>query len=172
MVWCAARGLSRLPAATSYRFFCRDLPSRQFSSSASVPGSLRWRLSNLFEVVGARIAGLPQSEIHQLELAQAARRFRSLAEADPFGMVIGGLEGDLRYVNPAFLKTLGYYDAEVSSGQVRWDSLTPPEYAQADVKAVEQLRTSGRCQVYEKAYLSKDGRRIPILIGASVIDSS
>jgi PAS domain S-box-containing protein len=125
-----------------------------------------------FEVVGARIAGLLQGEIHQLELAQAARRFRSLAEADPFGMVIGGLEGDLRYVNPAFLRTLGYSEAEVSSGQVRWDSLTPPEYAQADVKAVEQLRTSGRCQVYEKAYLSKDGRRIPILIGASVIDSS
>jgi PAS domain S-box-containing protein len=125
-----------------------------------------------FEVVGARIAGLLQSEIHQLELAQATRRFRSLAEADPFGMVIGGLEGDLRYVNPAFLKTLGYSEAEVSSGQVRWDSLTPPEYAQADAEAVEQLRTSGRCQVYEKAYLSKDGRRIPILIGASVIDSS
>jgi PAS domain S-box-containing protein len=125
-----------------------------------------------FEVVGARIAGLLQSEIHQLELAQAGRRFRSLAEADPFGMVIGGLEGDLRYVNPAFLRTLGYSEAEVSSGQVRWDSLTPPEYAQADAKAVEELRTSGRCQVYEKAYLSKDGRRIPILIGASVIDSS
>jgi PAS domain S-box-containing protein len=125
-----------------------------------------------FEVVGARIAGLLQSEIHQLELAQAARRFRSLAEADPFGMVIGGLEGDLRYVNPAFLRTLGYSEAEVSSGQVRWDSLTPPEYAPADAKAVEQLRTSGHCQVYEKAYLSKDGRRIPILIGASVIDSS
>ncbi len=125
-----------------------------------------------FEVVGARIAGLLQSEIHQLELAQAARRFRSLAAADPFGMVIGGLDGQLRYINPAFLKTLGYSEAEVSSGLVRWDSLTPPEYAQADAKAVEQLRTYGRCQVYEKAYLSKDGRRIPILIGASVIESS
>ena len=30
---------------------------------------------------------------------------------------------------------------------------------------------TGRCGVYEKVYLAKDGRRIPILIGASVIDT-
>jgi PAS domain S-box-containing protein len=140
-----------------------------FGISPRLPFDRNYR--TFLEVVGARIAGLLQSEIHQLELAQAARRFRSLAAADPFGMVIGSLDGQLRYINPPFLKTLGYSEAEVSSGQVRWDNLTPPEYAQADAKAVEQLRTSGRCQVFEKAYLAKDGRRIPILIGASVIDS-
>jgi len=87
-------------------------------------------------------------------------------------MVIGDLNGKLKYVNPAFLRTLGYSEAEVDSGKVRWDNLTPPEYAAADARAVEQLRTSGRCDVYEKAYIAKDGRRIPILVGASIIESS
>ncbi len=122
-----------------------------------------------FQLVGARIASLLQSEVHQLELAQAAQRFRSLVEADPFGMVIGDLSGMLTYVNRPLLKTLGYTEAEVRAGEVRWDQLTPPEYADADARAVEQLRTLGRCDVYEKVYLAKDGQRVPILIGASAI---
>ena len=130
------------------------------------------RYRTFFQLVGARITGLLQSEVHQLKIAQAAKRFRSLAEADPFGMVIGDLNGALKYVNPAFLKTLGYSEAEVNCGKVRWDDLTPPEYAEADARALEQLCASGRCDVYEKAYLAKDGRRVPILLGASIIDTA
>ena len=125
-----------------------------------------------FEVVGARIAGLLQSEVHQLEIARAAQRFSRLVEANPFGMVIGSLRGQLDYANPAFLQTLGYSADEVSSGKVRWDNLTPPEYAKADALAVRQLLASGYCDVYEKAYIAKDGRHVPILLGASILESS
>jgi PAS domain S-box-containing protein len=124
------------------------------------------------EVVGARIAGLLQSEVHQLEIAHAARRFSRLAEANPFGMVIGSLRGELDYANPAFLRTLGYSPDEVITGKVRWDDLTPSEYAKADAQAVRQLLASGRCDVYEKAYIAKDGRHIPILLGASLLEST
>lgn len=130
------------------------------------------RYQTYFQLVAHRIESMLRSESHALELARAAKRFSSLAQADPFGMVIGDLSGKLKYVNPAFLRTLGYSEAEVDSGKVRWDNLTPPEYAAADARAVEQLRTSGRCDVYEKAYIAKDGRRIPILVGASMIESS
>jgi PAS domain S-box-containing protein len=135
--------------------------------SPRLPFDYRYR--TFFELVGTRIIGLLQNATHALELTQSAKRFKDLSQADPFGMMIGGLSGALNYVNPAFLKVLGYTEAEVSSGKVRWDCLTPPEYAEADAKAVEQLRVSGRCDVYEKVYLAKDGRRIPILLGASVI---
>ena len=124
-----------------------------------------------FELVAARIAGLLQSEVHRIEVSDAAQRFRRLAEANPFGTIIGDLRGRLEYVNPAFLKTLGYSETDVHSGKVRWDALTPPEYAEADARAVEQLRVRGSCDVYEKAYITKDGRRLPILIGATAIDS-
>jgi PAS domain S-box-containing protein len=125
-----------------------------------------------FQLVGSRIAGLMQSEVHQLERAQAAERFSRLAEANPFGMVIGGLGGELTYVNSAFLKTLGYSEPEVAAGRVRLDALTPPEYAEADARAIQQLREAGFCDVYEKAYIAKDGRHMPILLGASIIDPS
>ena len=129
------------------------------------------RYLTFFQLVGARLAALLQGEVHQLEIARAAKRFRSLAEADPFGMVIGDLSGVLNYVNPAFLKRLGYSEEELKSGKVRWADLTPPEYKDVDGKAVEQLRASGRCDVYEKAYLSKNEERVPILIGASVLET-
>ncbi len=130
------------------------------------------RYETFFQLVAARIADLLQSEIHRLEIARAAERFSRLAEANPFGMIIGSLRGELDYANPAFLKTLGYSSAEVSSGKVRWDNLTPPEYAKADTRAVRQLLASGRCDVYEKAYIAKDGRHVPILLGASILESS
>jgi PAS domain S-box-containing protein len=125
-----------------------------------------------FELVGTRITEQLQSEVHQLELAQAAKRFSSLVEANPFGMVIGSLEGEFKYVNPAFLKTLGHSLEDVNAKRVRWDELTPPEYSAADARAVDQLRSSGRSDVYEKEFIAKDGRRIPILIGASTIGQS
>jgi PAS domain S-box-containing protein len=140
-----------------------------FGISPRLPFDDRYR--TFLQLVGSRIATLLQSEIHQLEIAQAAERFRRLAEANPFGMVIGNLGGELSYVNPALLQTLGYSKAEVHAGKVRWNTLTPEEYAAADANAIEQLRRSGRCEVYEKVYLAKNGRRIPILVGASILES-
>jgi PAS domain S-box-containing protein len=125
-----------------------------------------------FKLIGNRIAGLLQSEIQQQELAQAAKRFSTLVEANPFGMIIGGLDGTLSYVNPAFLHILGYTEMDVRAGLLRWDRLTPPEYEEADAHAVQQLHTSGRCDVYEKVFIAKDGRRIPILIAAATIEHS
>jgi PAS domain S-box-containing protein len=140
-----------------------------FGISPLLPFDENYR--TFFGLIGTRIAGLLEHEMQRLELVRAAVRFKALAEADPFGMVIGNLQGELKYINPGFLKTLGYSEDEVRSGKVRWDSLTPPEYADADAKAVGQLRTRGRCDVYEKVYLAKDGRPVPILIGASIIDT-
>jgi PAS domain S-box-containing protein len=139
-----------------------------FGISPRLPFDAGYR--TFFELLVNRIASLLQNEAQQMEIAQAAKRFRRLTEANPFGLVIGDLDGQLSYVNSAFLQTLGYTEADVSAGKLRWDQLTPPEYAKADARAVEQLRALGRCDVYEKVYFAKDGRRVPILVGASAID--
>jgi two-component system NarL family sensor kinase len=34
---------------------------------------------------------------------------------------------------------------------------------------VGQLRATGRCEVYEKAFVAKDGRIVPVLVGAAVL---
>jgi PAS domain S-box-containing protein len=104
-----------------------------------------------------------------LALQQSESRFRRLVETSSIGINIGDLQGRISYINPSLLKLLGYTKEEVKRGELRWDQLTPPEYSDADHRAVEQLRTRGTCQPYEKVYLAKDGHRVPILLGATDI---
>jgi len=130
------------------------------------------RYETFLQLIGTRIATLLREEFHRSERSRANERFRRLTEANPFGTAIADLRGGLTYVNPGFLETLGYSESDVASGKLRWDAITAPEYADADARAVEQLRACGRCDVYEKAFVSKDGRRIPVLIGAATLDSA
>ena len=104
------------------------------------------------------------------QLRESERRLRRLVDSNMFGVVIGDSFGGLRYANDYLLNIIGYSIEEVESGQVRWDVLTPPEFAPLDAKAVEELSTKGVCNPYEKIYLHKDGRQIPILIGAALLN--
>ncbi len=107
--------------------------------------------------------------VAETHLRQSEARFRRLVEEANIGFVIGDLEGRLTYLNPVMLNVLGYTEAEVQRGEVSWTEITPPEYAELDANAVRELQEFGRCQPYQKAYVAKDGRRIPFLMGAMVI---
>ena len=103
------------------------------------------------------------------ELRRSGERFRRLIENARVGVLIGDLEGGISYANPTMLRLLGYTAEEMASGVIRWDALTPAEYAPMDQRAVEQLRLTGTAEPYRKAYRAKDGRLVPLLLGATVI---
>jgi PAS domain S-box-containing protein len=128
-------------------------------SHGKIHGTLVTCSETTEEVVGAK------------RLRESEARFRSLIEQANVGFLIGDLVGNISYLNPAILKMLGYTAEEVEAGLVRWKDLTPPEYVDLDAHAVQQLQEFGIAQPYEKAYLSKDGRKIPLLIGAAVLAS-
>lgn len=102
-------------------------------------------------------------------LRQSEGRFRQLIEQANVGVVIGDLTGNITYLNPIMLRILGYSAEEVSAGGLRWDTLTPPEFKALDETAIQQLIERGACDPYEKAYVARDGRRVPLLLGASMI---
>ncbi len=141
-------------------------------------GAIRWIRDRGFLVRDRdgqpyRIAGVAEdiSDRKQIEAAQheSERRLRRLVESNLFGVVFGDCFGGLHYANDYLLNLVGYSLAEMQSGQVQWSQLTPPEFADLDAKAVEQLSTQGSCAPYEKVYLHKSGRRIPILIAAALL---
>ena len=105
-------------------------------------------------------------------LRRSEERFRRLIESSSVGVLIGDVNGGVSYVNPTLLRLLGYTREDVETGQFRWDRLTPPEYAELDMRALEQLRSRGVAEPYQKAFLSKVGRPIPLLLGAVRIPSS
>ncbi len=102
-------------------------------------------------------------------LRQSEARFRRLVEEANVGFVIGDLAGNLTYLNPTMLNLLGYTAEEVDAGLVRWSDLTPAKYAEVDARAVQELRQFGVAQPYEKAYIAKDGRQVPLLVGAAML---
>ena len=75
--------------------------------------------------------------------------------------MIGGLDGDLNYVNPAFLELLGIRKRKSALAKCDGTSSLRARYADADRRALAQIRATGRCDVYEKAFVAKDGRHGP-----------
>lgn len=117
------------------------------------------------------------TDIHEKKAAEdtlrrSEERFRVLVEQAGVGVVIGDLQGGLAYMNPMLLNLLGYTREDLNAGRIRWDRLTPAMYAEADARAVEQLRAKGVAEAYQKAYFASDGSEIPLLVSAVRIPSS
>jgi len=80
--------------------------------------------------------------------------------------------GAFKEGNDELLRITGYTRAELEAGRVRWDTMTPPEYADLDAVHIAEAAQFGSCTPYEKEYIRKDGTRIPILCGYALLEGS
>lgn len=99
-------------------------------------------------------------------LQRNERRLRVLFDSD----MVGTLDGRITGANDKFLKTIGYTRNELMSGGIRWRELTPAEFRPADEQALAQLKATGVDIPYEKEFIRKDGSRVPVIIGAAMLD--
>ena len=102
-------------------------------------------------------------------LRQSTAMLGRLREANVLGVVVVG-ENRVYEANDAYLAIIGYNRNDLEAGRVHWRQITPPGWASVEHKAMEQLLETGACQPFEKEYLHRDGHRVPVLIGAAVID--
>jgi PAS domain S-box-containing protein len=102
-------------------------------------------------------------------LRQSDALLGRLRDANVLGVVVNG-EHQVYEANDAFLAIIGYDRDELEAGRVRWREITPPGWDDVDDESIAQLRQTGACQPFEKEYLHRDGHRVPVLIGAAVID--
>ncbi len=105
-----------------------------------------------------------------LALQKSEAKFRILAESGVIGVHAWDMDGRFTWVNDAFLKISGYTREDLDTGILRWDHMTPPEWKEATNEAMRQLRETGKFVPYEKEFLAKDGRRIPVMLGGSLLD--
>jgi PAS domain S-box-containing protein len=108
----------------------------------------------------------------ELALRVSESRFRKLFESDLMGVAIPDRFGAFREGNDELLRMTGYTRAELEAGLVRWDVMTPPEYAELDAVHIGEAAVRGSCTPYEKEYIRKDGTRVPILCGYALLESS
>jgi signal transduction histidine kinase len=64
------------------------------------------------------------------------------------------------------------YLRDLVSGRVRWTELTPSEWSGADESALAEVRATGSCRAYEKAYVRKDRTRVPVLLAGGTFGGS
>ena len=105
------------------------------------------------------------------ERRRAEASFQRLCEANIVGIVAADPERIFE-ANDVFLKMLGYTRQELMEGQIRWRSITPPEYFYPDAHALQELETAGASTPAEREYIRKDGARIPVLTGATLLQQS
>jgi PAS domain S-box-containing protein len=99
-------------------------------------------------------------------------RFRKLFDSGPMGIGMPDRFGGFRDCNDQLLAMTGYTRADFEAGLVRWDTMTPPEYAEVDRAHILEAIERGSCTPYEKEYLRKDGTRVPIICGYAQLDGS
>jgi PAS domain S-box-containing protein len=103
-------------------------------------------------------------------LRASETRFRRLAESNVVGIVRYRMDGSLIDANQAFLDMLGYSRADFERDGLHSRMVTPPEWADATARAMEQLRTTGRMENLVKEYFRKDGSRVSVQMGAVTLD--
>lgn len=97
-------------------------------------------------------------------LRQNDELFQSLFQSHVLGVMLANVEGTITRANDSFLRMFGYTQADLP---LRWDTLTPPDWRETDLKSLEKVLRREGLEPYEKEYFHRDGRRIPILIGAT-----
>ena len=105
-------------------------------------------------------------------LRESEQRFRRIFESNMVGIFFWKTSGHITEANDSFLNMVGYAPEDVISGAVRWSEMTPPELRHLDEKALLEIVTVGYCQPFEKEYIRKDGSRIPVMVGGTMLDGS
>jgi PAS domain S-box-containing protein len=129
-------------------------------------GETRWVGASITDVTALRRTQQDRERL-LAALRESEARFRALSESGVIGVLVADPERILE-ANDAFLDLLGYTRVEMLAGHIRWSEITPPEYGELDQRAIARLLETGVCPPFEKEYLRKDGRRVPIVIGAAI----
>ena len=133
-------------------------------------GETRWVRGHQVETRGRGTGRWLASTVEDVtEVRAKEEQLRTLIDAD----IVGVLVADLDHVidaNGRFLHMLGYTREDLEAGLIRADALTPPEWVDVSRRAMRELDRTGSCRAFEKEYFTKDGGRVPVLVGSAVLD--
>jgi PAS domain S-box-containing protein len=103
-------------------------------------------------------------------LRKSEARFRRLAESGIIGIVTADIHGRITEANEAYLKMVGSSRQELLAGDLRWIDLASPEFGEANTGSLKQLQSTGVAPPWETETFRKDGSRVPIVVGAAMLE--
>ncbi len=129
-------------------------------------------LDDAGQIVGGVVVFRDVTERRRLEqqLQDSERKLRSLVESNIFGMIVSDAQGRIYEANECFAQMLGYSRDELLSETFNWHQLSPPDYQDAQARITQTILSTGALPPLERECLRKDGGRVPVLVGATMID--
>ena len=104
------------------------------------------------------------------DLQQSEQKLRALFELAPVGIARTDMNGRYVEFNEAFREICGYAEEELK--ELDYWKLTPPEYDQDEAAQLALLEKTGRYGPYEKAYIRRDGSRVPLRLNGLLIEGA
>jgi len=126
----------------------------------------------LLTLLASEAAGCLESANLYRGLQEREARVRRLVDSNIIGIVLWHRDGRILEANDAFLRMVGHARQEVVGGAVRWSDLSPPDWAGEDLRAMDAVRDFGAVGAFEREVLHRDGRRVPVLVGAASFDGT
>ncbi|MCW5315725.1 PAS domain S-box protein [Nostoc sp. KVJ3] len=106
-------------------------------------------------------------------LRESEARFRRLFESNLIGVAFWTVDGFVIDANDAFLQLAGYTRDEFATlGRINWREFTPVEYKYLDDRALLEVQATGVSKIYEKEYIHRNGKRVPIVLGIAMLNDS
>jgi PAS domain S-box-containing protein len=101
-------------------------------------------------------------------LRESEVRFRHFVESNLIGIITHDLEGTIIESNDKFLSLVDATREDLAASALRLNKLTPSELLARDDQARAEVLTTGVYTPFEKEYILKNGKRIPVLVGGTL----
>ncbi|MBL4693353.1 MAG: PAS domain S-box protein [Magnetovibrio sp.] len=109
----------------------------------------------------------PFNSAEIIKLKESELKYRTIFEDSKVGLVLCEMDGSLVECNQAFLDIVEYSKKEALKLSY-WD-VTPIEYKADEVQQLLSLEQTGRYGPYEKHFITKSGKRRPVLLNGSLL---
>ena len=166
-------GLLAIALSTFYSvyFFIEPLSSPELLSvNRLVQLATFWLVSFLITFLCSQLQAAKRKAEASLRLFhQSEQRLSRLAESNLIGIITSDLNGTLVEANRAFLQSLGYTLEDLRAGRMQWRTIAPSEAVDMHERSLQPPTTITHVTPLETIYCRKDGTRVPVLTGSTLV---
>lgn len=127
----------------------------------------------LEEKMGKGAVNLFGTAIERIEAEKALNaseeRFKRLYKSDTMAVCIATTTGFITSANKKFRRI---FDCKKDEFPISWTNMTPNRWKDLDKRAVESLLLTGVAPPWKKEFVHKNGNRIPVMIGCTLLEGS
>lgn len=127
---------------------------------------------SLFDLAAGLLRSTFEQQVVRHHLDRAELRLRKLLDSGVFGILSADLDGRIWEANDAALVAIGETRANLESGTIRWDHITPAEDLPLAMSALDRFERTGGSEPWEQDVSLPDGTRRTVLLNVGRVKAT